>query len=111
MKETKADISKTSWLLLTEYDNGQKYIDLEYIERSSDHWYSDSETSIQLDNKTCSKIIKTCMEFMNVDLDRLIEIANICRTQNTQLELSSMLRELDSSLEELNIEEVENENS
>ena len=35
------------------------------------------------------------------ELKRLSEIANICRTENTDPKLSSMLREIDSTLQEL----------
>jgi hypothetical protein len=35
------------------------------------------------------------------ELDRISELANVCRTENTNIELSSRLADLDSSLEEI----------
>jgi septal ring factor EnvC (AmiA/AmiB activator) len=40
-------------------------------------------------------------EMIMKELKRLSELANICRTENTQPELSSMIAELDSTLQEL----------
>jgi hypothetical protein len=40
-------------------------------------------------------------EMIMKELKRLSKLANICRTENTQPELSSMLAEIDSTLQEL----------
>lgn len=58
MKELKLEINKNCWLTKYIYDNpeGTTYLPdniyLTYIEHSPDHWYSDTETDIELDATT-----------------------------------------------------------
>jgi hypothetical protein len=49
-------------LTYTNYENiFVKDVCLEYVEHSSDHWHSDSETSIDIDRKMAIDIIKFLM--------------------------------------------------
>jgi len=59
MKTTQVEIGSTCHLTKTEYgENVKPDITLDYIERSSDHWYSDNETNLDIDKEKAIEIIK-----------------------------------------------------
>jgi len=58
MKETILELSPTCKLVRTVYGEGIKPdISLDYTEHSPDGWYSDTETSIDLDEVSAQAII------------------------------------------------------
>lgn len=61
-------LSATCEINLSEYADGArtKEVTLDYFERSSDHWYSDTETSVNIDKAKAKEIIALLQEFVSV---------------------------------------------
>lgn len=51
-------LSNTCEINLSEYVGiGKKEVTLDYLERSCDHWHSDTETSVDITKETAMEII------------------------------------------------------
>lgn len=58
MTETKIELSGSCRFTLTTYENSdRKDISLDYTEHSTDHWNSDTETSIDIDTNSAREIV------------------------------------------------------
>ena len=57
MTETQIELSGSCRFTLTTYKDVRIDVCLDYTEHSSDHWYSDSETSIPLDADKAREIV------------------------------------------------------
>lgn len=68
--EEKIEISPTCSFVKTSYGEGvDDDISLEYVEHSTDHYYSDRDTSIDIDKQKAVEIIKFLSECFNLDHD------------------------------------------
>lgn len=52
-------------LELQNYDNGAKYLTLEYVEHSPAHGYSDTETSVNIDRDKALEMIEILNKFIS----------------------------------------------
>ena len=63
MKETKVELSSSCEFVLTEYDGSvNTSVSVDYTERSPDGYYSDSETSIDINKTEAENIIKLLLK-------------------------------------------------
>ena len=69
MKTRQFRISPDCYFEVVEYDNYQNDVTLEYVEHSSDHWYSDNNTSITLHKDT----IDNLLDFLSQAFDKEIK--------------------------------------
>lgn len=67
MTEEKIQISSTCHFIKTTYgENVPPDISIDYTEHSTDHWHSDSETSIDIDKEKAIEIINFLSDAFNV---------------------------------------------
>jgi hypothetical protein len=68
MNEKRVLISNGCCFVQTNYGGAEsvKEVDLEYIERSSDHWHSDSETSVSITKEQAQEIIELLRDTFNI---------------------------------------------
>jgi hypothetical protein len=57
MRETRVPITGTCAVVLTEWDGIPADVCIEYVERQSDPYYTDSETAADIDAETAAQII------------------------------------------------------
>ena len=57
MKESRLKINHNCSLVLTTFDHCPPSVELEYVERSPDPWYSDSETSVEIEEEQAREIV------------------------------------------------------
>ena len=57
MTETKIELSSSCEIVLNTYENGVTEATLDYVEHSTDHWNSDSNTSIYIDKDKATEIV------------------------------------------------------
>lgn len=63
------EITPTCKFSMTRYENiGITDVCIEYVEHSTDHWNSDSETSIDIDKEMAKKIIAFFVESFGKDV-------------------------------------------
>lgn len=60
------DISGSCKLEATVFDSFPTMVGLEYTEHSSDHWHSDSQTVIDIDEEAAKKIIAFLQRHFNL---------------------------------------------
>jgi len=56
--EKRVELTSSCSLVETQWTDTYKDVCLEYTEHSHDHWYSDSETSIDIDADKAAKIVQ-----------------------------------------------------
>lgn len=64
MNETKLEISYGCWL-----EESWGDVSLCYVERATDHWTTDSETTIDLDKEKARKIINWLQKKFNLETE------------------------------------------
>jgi len=64
MRETKLELSPTCAFVLYEYETAPDELMLDYTEHSADHWYSDTETSIEITKEQAGQIVLLLQKFI-----------------------------------------------
>lgn len=64
MKETKLDITHTCHLELCEWESFPTKLTLEYVEHATDHWSSDTETSVDITVEQAKEIIAILQKYV-----------------------------------------------
>ena len=64
MTTTAVKLATSCELILTEYSTGAKDLALDYTEHATNHWGSDTETSIALDKHKAQEIIALLQKFL-----------------------------------------------
>ncbi len=68
MKTEILELSSSCKLEATSYDGGSTYVSIEYVEHSTDHWHSDSNTSLDVSKEQAIEIIEFLKRNFNLQV-------------------------------------------